>query len=191
MPGPSSYSSPKSAEATGPGVLGVISQLPSSRNHAFLASIFHPPRPASPDFTSLVGLCLLDHFLLFFLAFFGPPPPHLGGCTNAASRAPCPSAAEAGGVALKFLVTVAVGVCLHELQLFQSVRSPFSGGLHSWSLAGYLTWLTITVQDSDITQMMEMIAAFQAQRRHAYGWRFEIDLGLTAASLKFADAATL
>ena len=74
MPGPSSYSSPKSAEATGPGVLGVISQLPSSRNHAFLASIFHPPRPASPDFTSLVGLCLLDHFLLFFWRFLGLHP---------------------------------------------------------------------------------------------------------------------
>ena len=42
---------------------------------------FRPPRPASPDFTSLVGLCLL-HPLTFccFFAFFGihlftPPPP--------------------------------------------------------------------------------------------------------------------
>ena len=37
---------------------------------AFFASIFHPPpRPASPDFTSRVGLCLLDPP--------NPPPPHV------------------------------------------------------------------------------------------------------------------
>ena len=65
------------------------------------------------------------------------------------------------------------------------------GGLRSWSRLD--TCLTITVLESDITQMMEMIMAFQVQQQShwligaAYGWRFEVDLGLTIGTAAVAS----
>ena len=90
----------KSAEATGPGVLGVTSStlhlilLPAVQVVEPCAFCVHfpPPRPASPDFASLVCLCLLDPLIFCrFLALFGPPlrppPPPPPSCPSTAPKA--------------------------------------------------------------------------------------------------------